>query len=87
MTSEDKELDADDIERRMNAGIRRALSTPPTPTKELVGKTERAKVNVKVERLKRVDPSQKATEPLKPTFFPLSLYEVVYRSGACRERP
>ena len=26
----------------MNAGIRRALDTPPSPTKELVGKTERA---------------------------------------------
>jgi hypothetical protein len=27
----------------MNAGIRRALNTPPSPTKNLVGKTERAK--------------------------------------------
>jgi hypothetical protein len=37
-------LHDDEIERRMNAGIRRALSTPPSPTKELVGKTERAKI-------------------------------------------
>jgi hypothetical protein len=35
-------LGDDEIERRMNAGIRRALRTPPTPTKELVGKSERA---------------------------------------------
>ncbi len=31
-----------DIERRMNAAVRRALSTPPMPAKELVGKSERA---------------------------------------------
>jgi hypothetical protein len=36
-------LPLDEIERRMNEGIRRALNTPPKPTKELVGKTERAK--------------------------------------------
>ena len=33
----------EEIERRMAAGIRRALSTPPSPTKALIGKTERAK--------------------------------------------
>jgi len=32
----------EEIERRMSAGIRRALSTPPSPTRELIGKTERA---------------------------------------------
>ena len=26
----------------MEAGLRRALNTPPTPTKELIGKSERA---------------------------------------------
>jgi len=36
------EFDDDEITRRMNAGIRRALNTPHSPTKELVGKTERA---------------------------------------------
>jgi hypothetical protein len=35
-------LGDDEIARRMNDGIRRALNTPPTPTKGLVGKTERA---------------------------------------------
>lgn len=43
----DELLAGDEIEGRMNAGIRRALSTPPSPTKELVGKTERAKVQRK----------------------------------------
>ena len=38
------ELPSDEIERRMADGIRRALSTPPSPTKELIGKTERAKI-------------------------------------------
>lgn len=37
------EYKEDEIERRMIAGIRRALDTPPSPTKDLVGKTERAK--------------------------------------------
>lgn len=32
-----------EIERRMNGALRRALSTPPTPTKDIVGKSERAK--------------------------------------------
>jgi hypothetical protein len=36
------DLTDDEIERRMNAAVRRALTTPPTPTKDLVGKTERA---------------------------------------------
>jgi hypothetical protein len=31
-----------EIEHRMETGIRRALNTPPTPARELVGKTERA---------------------------------------------
>jgi hypothetical protein len=38
----DNDLSEDEIKRRMNAAVRRALATPPTPTKELVGKTERA---------------------------------------------
>jgi len=38
----DDDLVPEEIERRMNYGIRRALSTPPKPTKELIGKTERA---------------------------------------------
>ena len=41
MSDEDKFSD-DEIARRMEAGVRRALNTPPTPTRELVGKTERA---------------------------------------------
>jgi hypothetical protein len=40
----DRNLSDDEIQRRMNDGIRRALKTPPSPTRELIGKTERAKV-------------------------------------------
>jgi hypothetical protein len=39
----EKALSDEEIQRRTDAGITRALSTPPSPTNELVGKTERAK--------------------------------------------
>jgi hypothetical protein len=39
----DKELTSEQIAKRRDEAIRRALSTPPTPTKALIGKTERAK--------------------------------------------
>jgi hypothetical protein len=42
MSKKSETLDSDEIKRRMNAGVRRALNTPPSPTKELIGKTERA---------------------------------------------
>jgi hypothetical protein len=38
----DSEFSKEEIARRMVAAVRRALTTPPTPTKKLVGKTERA---------------------------------------------
>ena len=41
-STEDGDLPADEIVRRMEMGIRRALNTPPTPTKDLIGKSERA---------------------------------------------
>lgn len=34
--------DEEDIARRRDAALRRALTTPPKPTKDMVGKTERA---------------------------------------------
>ena len=42
--SENKEAEYDEQEtiHRMNDAMRRALNTPPTPTKEIVGKSERA---------------------------------------------
>ena len=42
--SDNKEAEYDEQEtvRRMNDAMRRALNTPPTPTKEIVGKSERA---------------------------------------------
>jgi len=36
------ELSEDEIARRRDEAIRRALSTPPKPLKEFVGKSERA---------------------------------------------
>ena len=60
----------------MNAGIRRALGTPPSPTKNLVGKTERAKNDARVERLGRVEQSQKAAKLLKRSLVSVALNEV-----------
>jgi hypothetical protein len=37
------DLPNEEIARRMNAGIRRALSLPHSSAKELIGKTERAR--------------------------------------------
>jgi hypothetical protein len=39
---EDEALSPDEVQRRMERGIRRALSTPPSPTRNLIGRTERA---------------------------------------------
>jgi hypothetical protein len=43
MNDDDVILSAEEIVRRRDAAIRRALNTPRKPNKELVGKTERAK--------------------------------------------
>jgi hypothetical protein len=43
MNSKDAELPKNEIARRMDSAVRRALATPPTPAKALIGKTERAK--------------------------------------------
>jgi len=40
--SNEEDISESEITRRMNAAIRRALNTPPTPIKELIGKSERA---------------------------------------------
>jgi hypothetical protein len=42
MTTADEKLTEGEVARRRDDAIRRALHTPPTPTKEMVGKTERA---------------------------------------------
>jgi hypothetical protein len=42
MVGDDDPLSDQKVEARMNAAVRRALNTPPTPAKELVGKSERA---------------------------------------------
>jgi hypothetical protein len=36
------DLTEEEIAERMNQAVRRALNTPPTPIKELIGKSERA---------------------------------------------
>jgi hypothetical protein len=41
-----------EVAARRDAAIRRALNTPPLPTKELVGKTERAKAQRESRQLK-----------------------------------
>jgi len=41
-TNETDDLTPEEIARRRDAAIRRALNTPPKPTKELIGKTKRA---------------------------------------------
>jgi hypothetical protein len=38
----DDEYSAEETARRRDAAIRRALNTPPTPLKEIVGKSKRA---------------------------------------------
>jgi hypothetical protein len=48
----DDQLSQAEIERRMEAAIRRALHSPPSPTRELIGKTERAKVQRESRALK-----------------------------------
>ena len=50
--SQSNDLTDAEVARRMEAGIRRALATPPSPTKGLVGKTERAKSQRESRQLK-----------------------------------
>jgi hypothetical protein len=49
----DKEISDDEIECRMTVGIRRALTTPRSPTKELIGKTERARSQSESREIRR----------------------------------
>jgi hypothetical protein len=43
MKGNDDQFSEEEIARRRDEAIRRALRTPPTPFKKMVGKTERAK--------------------------------------------
>ena len=49
----EQELSAEEIARRRDAAIKRALNTPPTPTKELIGKTERAQSQAETRTIRR----------------------------------
>ena len=55
----------------MNTAVRRALSTPPTPAKEFVGKTEPAQSQR--ERLERGQQSQKRPDFRSITIEPRDL--------------
>jgi hypothetical protein len=59
----DSDLSDEEIVRRRDAAIRRALNTPPKPTKELIGKTERAKAQRETRELRarRSKPKDGAT--------------------------
>jgi hypothetical protein len=52
-------LTESEIAARMDSAVRRALNTPPTPTKELVGKTERAHSQRESRALRRKRAPQK----------------------------
>jgi hypothetical protein len=58
MIKEPESLSDQEIQRRMEVGIRRALNTPPKPTKGLVGKTKRAKTQ-KQSRAPKRSPKEK----------------------------
>ncbi|MCB1545549.1 MAG: hypothetical protein H6872_08835 [Methylobacteriaceae bacterium] len=51
--SAEKLSEAEIVKRRDDA-LRRALSTPPQPTKKLVGSTERAQVQRETKALRKV---------------------------------
>jgi hypothetical protein len=53
MTKQPEEFSPNEIADRMKNAVRRALTTPPTPTKELIGKTERAQSQRETKRRKR----------------------------------
>jgi hypothetical protein len=53
MTKQPEEFSPNEIADRMKNAVRRALTTPPTPTKELIGKTERAQSQRETKRMKR----------------------------------
>jgi hypothetical protein len=52
----DEPLTREEIERRRDAAIRRALNTPPKPTKELIGKTEGARDQRKIKKARPAKP-------------------------------
>jgi hypothetical protein len=56
-TKTDDQYSDEETERRATEALRRALTTPAKPQKELVGKTERAK---KAKRKRSVKSSPKA---------------------------
>jgi hypothetical protein len=55
MPKDQDELSREEIVRRRDAAIRRALNTPPKPHSEMVGKTERAK-NQRETKARRAKP-------------------------------
>ena len=57
MISKDRgEYSDEEIAKRRDAAIRRALNTPHRPTRELIGKTERAKAQREARALRACQP-------------------------------
>jgi hypothetical protein len=52
MAKDTDELPPEEIARRRDGAIHRALNTPHKPTKELIGKTERAKAQRETKALR-----------------------------------
>jgi hypothetical protein len=65
MSKEPEQFSPDEIADRMNDAVRRALNTRRTPTKELVGKTERAQSqrDTKAIRARRKKPKPSSDNP------------------------
>lgn len=49
-----KLLDNEEIKHRRDAALRRALTTPPRPTKDMIGKTERAQEQRELKERRKV---------------------------------
>lgn len=77
----------EEIARRRDDAICRALSTPPKPIKELVGKSERAQSKRKSRVRNLLDQSQNRSDFGDPALKPLAIYEVLDRSTFCQPRP
>ena len=50
----DRILSDAEIAQRRDSALRRALTTPPKPTKEMIGKTERAQEQRKIKERRKV---------------------------------
>jgi len=61
MAKKTDEFPPDEIARRMNEAVRRALHTPPISAKELIGKSERAQAQRETKRIRKARQSKPET--------------------------